>query len=532
MNIKTQVMPLRGAIAILCTLALALALVPVAALSAHADNPASGTSGECTWTIDGAGTLTIAPANGSSGTLANLEYHTGNSAPWLEHRSAIRSVIVKPGVKANENLSGMFADCAFITSIDLAGLDTTRTTSMESMFLGCTRLASVDATKLSTANVEDMTMMFKGCSALTSLDVSGFNTSKVIKMQAMFESCTELSTLNVSGFDTSKVEVMTGMFASCPRLSSLDVSRFDTSRVTHMDSMFSGCASLGSLDVSNFDTSRVAVMGNMFSGCSSIASLDVSKFDTSDVISMEGMFYGCKALRSLDLSSFDTSKVTRMELGPYKMFGGCDDLAEVKLGTGFSFKGARNEVLTTLPEGEWRSAALDRTFTAAQIAADRNNAADSYSRYIPDDPEKPRPTEPQGDRITMFRLYNPNSGEHFYTSSEVERDNCVVNGWNDEGIGWIAPSEGQPVYRLYNPNLPGEHHYTMSTVEKENLTSLGWIDEGVRWYSGGYTPLMREYNPNEYANNHNYTSSEVEHNHLVGIGWNDEGIGWYGIEGR
>ena len=132
----------------------------------------------------------------------------------------------------------------------------------------------------------------------------------------------------------------------------------------------------------------------------------------------------------------------------------------------------------------------------------------------------------------MFRLYNPNSGEHFYTSSEVERDNCVVNGWNDEGIGWIAPSEGQPVYRLYNPNLPGEHHYTMSTVEKDNLTSLGWIDEGVRWYSGGYTPLMREYNPNEYANNHNYTSSEVEHNHLVSIGWNDEGIGWYGIEGR
>ena len=60
--------------------------------------------------------------------------------------------------------------------------------------------------------------------------------------------------------------------------------------------------------------------------------------------------------------------------------------------------------------------------------------------------------------IQVYRLYNPNSGEHFYTSSEVERDNCVVNGWNDEGIGWIAPSEGQPVYRLYNPNLPGEHH--------------------------------------------------------------------------
>lgn len=81
MNTKTQVMPLKGVIAALCALALALALVPVTALSAHADNPASGTSNECTWTIDGAGTLTIAPTNGSSGMLADLEYHTDSSAP-------------------------------------------------------------------------------------------------------------------------------------------------------------------------------------------------------------------------------------------------------------------------------------------------------------------------------------------------------------------------------------------------------------------------------------------------------------------
>ena len=532
MTTKTQTTPLRSIIALFCALVLALSLVPGAALSAHADAPASGTSGECTWTIDGAGTLTIAPTNGSSGTLANLEYHTDNSAPWLGNRSAIKAVVVKPGVKANENLSGMFADCAFITSMDLSGLDTSRATNMESMFLGCTRLASLDVSRFNTANVTDMTMMFKGCAALTSLDVSRFNTSNVAKTQAMFESCSALSSLNVSGFDTSKVEVMTGMFASCSRLSSVDVSKFDTSRVTHMDSMFWGCASLGSIDVSKFDTSKVAVMGNMFAGCSSLSALDVSRFDTSDAISMEGMFYGCKALRSLDLSSFDTSKVTRMKLGPYTMFGGCDDLRDVKLGTGFSFKGATSEVLATLPDGEWRSAALDKTLTAAQIANERNNVADSYSRYIPDDPEAPRPTEPQGDRVTMYRLYNPNSGEHFYTSSTVERDNCIVNGWNDEGVGWIAPSEGQPVYRLYNPNLPGEHHYTMSSVEKNNLVSLGWRDEGVRWYSGGYTPLMREYNPNEYANNHNYTTSSVEHDYLVGIGWNDEGIAWYGIEGR
>ena len=51
----------------------------------------------------------------------------------------------------------------------------------------------------------------------------------------------------------------------------------------------------------------------------------------------------------------------------------------------------------------------------------------------------------------MHRLYNPNSGEHFYTANTVERDKVRSAGWRYEGIGWNAPSSGDPVYRLYNP---------------------------------------------------------------------------------
>ena len=61
----------------------------------------------------------------------------------------------------------------------------------------------------------------------------------------------------------------------------------------------------------------------------------------------------------------------------------------------------------------------------------------------------------------MYRLYNPNSGEHFYTASVTERDHLDQIGWDDEGIAWYVPTEtGDPVYRLYNP-YAGDHHYTM-----------------------------------------------------------------------
>ena len=38
----------------------------------------------------------------------------------------------------------------------------------------------------------------------------------------------------------------------------------------------------------------------------------------------------------------------------------------------------------------------------------------------------------------MYRLYNPNSGEHFYTASTNERDELLAAGWHDEGIAWYG----------------------------------------------------------------------------------------------
>ena len=135
------------------------------------------------------------------------------------------------------------------------------------------------------------------------------------------------------------------------------------------------------------------------------------------------------------------------------------------------------------------------------------------------------------EAVTMYRLYNPNSGEHFYTKDESEKAGLVEKGWNDEGIGWIAPVTSKtPVYRLYNANA-GDHHYTLKEEEKDNLISAGWNFEGIGWYSDDEkaVPLYREYNPNAVTGTHNYTTDKAEHDGLVAAGWHDEGIGWYAI---
>jgi len=134
--------------------------------------------------------------------------------------------------------------------------------------------------------------------------------------------------------------------------------------------------------------------------------------------------------------------------------------------------------------------------------------------------------------VTMYRLYNPNSGEHFYTSDTNERGTLIELGWMDELIGWIAPDASEtPVYRLYNKNA-GDHHYTMDVNERDTLIELGWSDEGIGWYSDDNetVPLYRQYNPNAVSGSHNYTTDKHENDVLVELGWNEEGIGWYAME--
>ena len=131
----------------------------------------------------------------------------------------------------------------------------------------------------------------------------------------------------------------------------------------------------------------------------------------------------------------------------------------------------------------------------------------------------------------QYRLYNPNSGEHFYTGSRRESCNLIYEGWNFEGSGFIHPLIGDPIYRMYDNK--GDHLYTMDVAEKELLESQGWTTEGVAFPSSteaaGGRPMFRLKNPNATTGVHHFTMSEEERDHLKSLGWIYEGIGWYSV---
>ncbi|MCR4949862.1 MAG: hypothetical protein K6A40_00915 [Solobacterium sp.] len=199
----------------------------------------------------------------------------------------------------------------------------------------------------------------------------------------------------------------------------------------------------------------------------------------------------------------------------------CEGAAVSKEGM-YVREGCKNATIYVLFEGEdYDSDTVEPNRIRSVIPLD-----EIYGQKIPS------LTHSNPDGIRMYRLYNPNSGEHFFTAKEKEKDALVSYGWSNEGIGWYAPAESEtPVYRLYNAE-GGEHHYTTNPREKDALVGFGWTYEGIGWFSDDdlTVPLYRVYNPNAYANNHHFTRKAAERDALIGYGWRDEGIGWYGTD--
>lgn len=124
----------------------------------------------------------------------------------------------------------------------------------------------------------------------------------------------------------------------------------------------------------------------------------------------------------------------------------------------------------------------------------------------------------------MFRLYNPNIDMHFFTSSAGEFTELKRLGLNDEATGQagfdvVTQTEqgAVPLHRLYNANS-GEHYYTISDGERDFLVTLGWRyekDEGFIFNAPapGTSELFRLYNRN--SGEHLFTTSVQEKNDIL-----------------
>lgn len=231
-----------------------------------------------------------------------LDLGYGNDPNWDTHAAEIKKVVFKAGFR-----------------------DETHTTCAN-WFNGCTNLTSIEGIEnLNTSNVKNMSGMFAKCSNLETLDLSHFNTENVTTMAQMFYGCTKLHNLNIDNFNTENVSYMNEMFEGCSGLDTLDLSHFNTRyvRKSGFNYMFNGCSSLSSLDVSNFTTDKPSMqLDGLFKGCSSLQTLDLSSFSTGGASSVTDMFDGCSALQTIyvsDLFKFNS-------VSSSNMFRDCENL--------------------------------------------------------------------------------------------------------------------------------------------------------------------------------------------------------------
>ncbi len=154
--------------------------------------------------------------------------------------------------------------------------------------------------------------------------------------------------------------------------------------------------------------------------------------------------------------------------------------------------------------------------------------------------------DPQALGETLHRFYSSAYRGHFYTTSEVEKQNLIDNdpNWVYEGVGNktvstdnLSPSNIQdlgvkPVYRFWNDTYK-HHFYTVSEAEKQaTIDDPNWEYEAIAYYT--YTDrqmdtieVFRFYSP-QYKG-HFYTTSSDERDAIIANdqNWVYEGVAWY-----
>ena len=143
------------------------------------------------------------------------------------------------------------------------------------------------------------------------------------------------------------------------------------------------------------------------------------------------------------------------------------------------------------------------------------------------------------DSVPLYRFWNSETGDHFYTTDENEKNRVLTTKewmYTYEGIAAYVYQTQQtntlPLYRLWSSKT-GDHFYTTDENEKNTaLTTKEWMYtyEGIAGYiypaqQTNTLPLYRLWNSEN--NDHFYTTSETEKNRALEGQYIYEGIAGY-----
>ena len=275
-----------------------------------------------------------------------------------------------------EDASNLFSS-TYLQSIDLTGIDSSKTKNMSYMFSYNSELIKLDLSSFDTSNVTDMSGMFYNCDNLEKIYVSNlWNTSKVTESSDMFYDAYNLYGEKGTTYDENNVDVSYAHIdggSSNPgylttvnyvddstmmirgedfkyRLSEIssDGKHFRPATENEYNSAKNSLSRDNVVSVSSIDSAAVYIWQSgddvlyyskankiylnkdstyMFSN-TTFESIDLSGFDAIQVKNMSYMFSDSASLTSIDLSMLDTGNVTNMS----DMFFGCTSLTNIYFG--------------------------------------------------------------------------------------------------------------------------------------------------------------------------------------------------------
>ena len=144
--------------------------------------------------------------------------------------------------------------------------------------------------------------------------------------------------------------------------------------------------------------------------------------------------------------------------------------------------------------------------------------------------------------LPVYRFYNFKLGSHFYTASEVEKNDVLrkySSTFSFEGISYgldaSATANSDSLYRFYNVKN-GSHFYTANPAERDNVrlkfssiyTYEGPVYKISRTNVPATLPVFRFYNVKNGT--HFYTANPAERDNVrlkYSSTYRDEGIAYY-----
>lgn len=148
------------------------------------------------------------------------------------------------------------------------------------------------------------------------------------------------------------------------------------------------------------------------------------------------------------------------------------------------------------------------------------------------DPEQQRPVVPEADSGGVYRVYNPNNGEHYYTLERKMAQHLVDIGWTYEGIVFYTTrngATGKPVTVLYSKSNE-DHIYTMDQHEIKTAEKNQWKNQGTAFLSYGNVPVYCLYNPYSKTGQHFYTADPKEVMNCILAKWDFEGVRFFALK--